>query len=64
MISFGAVLVNESLNQTFYGQLRPISETFIPEALVVSGHTREETLSFEDPKKVMEGLQSMDQTSL
>jgi hypothetical protein len=54
MISFGAVLVNESLDQTFYGQLSPISEKFIPEALAVSGHTREETLSFEDPKKVME----------
>jgi hypothetical protein len=51
MISFGAVLVNESLDQTFYGQLRPVSEKFIPEALAVSGHTREQTLAFEDPKK-------------
>lgn len=58
MISFGAVLVNESLNQTFYGQLRPISEKFIPEALAVSGHTRDETLSFEDPKKVMEDFKA------
>ena len=54
MVSFGAVLVNEELDQSFYGQLRPISEKFIPEALAVSGHTREETLAFEDPKKVME----------
>jgi len=53
MISFGAVVVNETLDQTFYGQLRPISEKFIPEALAVSGHTREETLQFEDPEKVM-----------
>jgi hypothetical protein len=58
MISFGAVLVNESLDQTFYGQLSPISEKFIPEALAVSGHTREETLSFEEPKKVMEGFKA------
>ena len=56
MISFGAVLVNETLDQTFYGQLAPISDKFIPEALAVSGHTREETLSFGDPQKVMEGF--------
>lgn len=58
MISFGAVLVNESLDQTFYGQLSPISEKFIPEALAVSGHTREATLSFEDPQKVMEDFKN------
>lgn len=54
MISFGAVLVNEALDQTFYGQLRPISEKFVPEALAVSGFKREQTLSFDDPQKVME----------
>jgi hypothetical protein len=53
MISFGAVLVNSQLNQTFYGKLKPISEKFIPEALAVSGHTREEVLSFDNPEKVM-----------
>jgi len=58
MISFGAVLVNDSLDQTFYGQLRPVSEKFIPEALAVSGHTREQTLAFEDPKKIMEEFKS------
>jgi len=53
MISFGAVLVNETLDQTFYGQLKPISGKFIPEALAVSGFSREDTLSFDDPVKVM-----------
>ncbi|MBS0029859.1 3'-5' exoribonuclease domain-containing protein [Chitinophaga sp. 22321] len=53
MISFGAVLVNEQLDKTFYGQLKPISERYIPEALAVSNHTREETLAFEDPATVM-----------
>jgi hypothetical protein len=53
MISFGAVLVDEKLDTSFYGKLRPISETFVPEALAVSGFTREETLTFEDPAKVM-----------
>lgn len=56
MISFGAVLVNESLDTTFYGRLRPVSEKFNPEALAVSGHTREETLGFDDPKAVMESF--------
>lgn len=57
MISFGAVLVDEKLDKTFYGKLKPISDQFIPEALAVSGHSREETLSFEDPKKVMEDFE-------
>lgn len=53
MISFGAIIVDEHLDKTFYGKLKPISENWIPEALAVSGHTREETLKFEEPKKVM-----------
>ncbi len=53
MISFGAVLVDEQLDKTFYGKLKPVSEQFIPQALAVSGHSREETLTFDDPKKVM-----------
>ncbi len=56
MISFGAILVDEQLNKTFYGKLKPISSTFIPEALAVSGFTREETQSFNDPKTVMENF--------
>lgn len=53
MISFGAVLVNDQLNKTFYGKLKPISDNYIPEALAVSGFSREETLTFEEPQKVM-----------
>jgi len=53
MISFGAVVVDEHLDKTFYGRLKPVSENFIPEALAVSGHSREETLQFDDPKQVM-----------
>jgi len=58
MISFGAVVVDEKLDKTFYGQLAPISEKYIPEALAVSGHTREETLAFDDPRKVMEDFEA------
>jgi hypothetical protein len=54
MVSFGAVIVETGLNRTFYGQLKPISERWIPQALAVSGHSREETLAFEDPAPVMQ----------
>lgn len=47
MICFGAVVVDEKLDKTFYGQLRPISDKWIPEALAVSGFTREQTIEFE-----------------
>jgi DNA polymerase III epsilon subunit-like protein len=53
MICFGAVVVEPGLNRTFYGKLRPISEKFIPEALAVSGFTREHVLAFDAPKAVM-----------
>ena len=42
MVSLGAVIVEPSLSQTFYGQLRPVSKRYVPEALAVSGHSREE----------------------
>lgn len=53
MVSFGAVVVKPELNTSFYGQLKPISDKWIPEALAVSGHSREDTLQFEAPKTVM-----------
>ena len=53
MICFGAVIVEPSLSQTFYGQLRPISEQWQPEALAVSGFTREQTLAFPEPEGAM-----------
>ena len=53
MVSLGAVRVVPGLDQTFYGQLRPISDDWIPQALAVSGHSREETLGFREPKEVM-----------
>jgi len=53
MISFGAVIVEEGLKRTFYGQIKPISDKWIPEALAVSGFSREETLAFDEPVQVM-----------
>lgn len=54
MICFGAVIVEPGLSRTFFGKLRPISEAFVPDALAVSGFTRDECLAFDDPKTVME----------
>jgi hypothetical protein len=56
MICFGAIVVKENLDKTFYGRLRPVSEKWVPEALAVSGFSREETLGFDDPATVMEGF--------
>ena len=53
MIALGAVIVEPGLGRTFKGLLKPISETWIPEALAVSGYRREETLKFDEPKYVM-----------
>jgi DNA polymerase III epsilon subunit-like protein len=56
MICFGAVLVDDQLDKTFYGKLRPISDQWIPEALEVSGFSREDTFQFDDPYEVMENF--------
>ena len=53
MICLGAIVVEPELNRTFYGKLRPISDKFIPDALQVSGFTRQETLAFDEPATVM-----------
>lgn len=53
MICFGAIIVEPELNRTFYGKLKPISDRFIPDALAVSGFTRGECLTFDDPTTVM-----------
>lgn len=53
MVSFGAVIVTPALDQTFYGQLRPISEAWIPEALAISGFSRAQHDGFDDPRDVM-----------
>ena len=54
MVCFGAVVVEPSLSKTFYGKTKPISVTYDPEALAVSGFSRQEHETFDDPKMVME----------
>jgi hypothetical protein len=58
MICFGAVLVEPTLSMTFYGQLHPISDRWIPDALAVSGFTREQTLGFAEAGAVMKQFQT------
>lgn len=53
MIAIGAVVVEPSLDRTFKATLMPISEKWDPEALAVSGYTREETMQFRPPGPVM-----------
>ena len=56
MVCLGAVVFDDRLDQTFYGQTRPIADRFVPEALAVSGFTREQHLTFDDPNSVMENF--------
>lgn len=56
MVSFGIVRVDDALDTTFFGQTRPISDKWDPEALAVSGVTREEHLTYDDPAAVMQRL--------
>jgi hypothetical protein len=56
MVCFGAVIVEPTLSKTFYGQTRPISNNWDPEALAVSGFTREEHQTFDSPATVMKNF--------
>lgn len=57
MVCFGAVVVEPSLTQTFYGRLAPISQRWIPQALAVSGFSRDQALAFDPPQTVMESFE-------
>ena len=56
MISFAAVRVKKGLSQSFYTTLKPISENWIPEALQISGFSREQTLTFTEPLIAMQNF--------
>lgn len=53
MVSFAAVKVDEELKTTFFAKTKPISEKWIPEALAISNISREEHLSYPEPKIAM-----------
>lgn len=56
MLSIGAVKVLKNLDEcpTFYTTLKPISDNWNEKSLAITGFTREETLSFRDPKEAMQ----------
>ena len=51
LVCFGAVIVEPALDRTFYGKTKPLSDQWDPEALAISGFSREEHLTFSDPKE-------------
>jgi hypothetical protein len=53
MTELGAVIVEPALERTFYANLAPISDEFVPAALAVTGRTREQTLEFTPPEVAM-----------
>lgn len=70
MVCFGAIIVEPTLSKTFYGKTKPISEKWNPEALAISGFSREEHELFDNPVDVMKNfadwikLNSVGQTTL
>jgi 3' exoribonuclease, RNase T-like len=56
MVSIGAIIVEPSLTKTFYAELRPISDKWVPESLQVCGFDRDQTLQFAEPQGVMESF--------
>ena len=56
MVCLGAIVVEPGLSRSFYARLRPISAQWQPDALRVSGFTREQTLEFDEPKHSMCGF--------
>lgn len=57
MICFGAVIVEAGLQRTFYAELNPISDVYIPEALAISGFSREDTMKFPHPRDAMQNFE-------
>lgn len=53
MVCFGAVIVDEKLDKTFYGKVFPISKQWNPDALAISGFSRIEHCKFDNPYDVM-----------
>jgi len=57
MVCFGAVVV-EDTSRTFFGRTAPLpGAKWDPQALAVSGHTREEHLTFMHPETTMLGFE-------
>lgn len=53
MVSLGAVIVEPGLKRRFYIEMHPVTELFVPQALAVTGFSREQTLGFAPPQEAM-----------
>lgn len=53
MVALGAVIVEPSLEKTFYATLHPITEKWSAKSLQICGFSREQTLLFEAPQSVL-----------
>ena len=58
MVCFGAIVVEPSLSKTFYGETRPISDEWIPQALAISGFSREQHLTIDNPTEIMQNFKT------
>lgn len=58
MVCFGAVKVDRQLQTTFYGTTKPITPAYLPNALEVSGFTRQQHDGFDDPEQTMRNFDS------
>jgi hypothetical protein len=59
MVSFGVVAISDDhthISRSFYGEVRPISDLWVPEALAVSDISREVHESYGDPADVMKSF--------
>lgn len=56
MVCFGAVIVDNQLDKTFYGEVKPISDKWDPDSLDISGITRDQHLKFNEPVNVMDNF--------
>lgn len=57
MVCFGAVIVEPGFQRSFYAQTSPISDIYVPEALAISGFSREEHLKFPHPRDAMQNFE-------
>jgi hypothetical protein len=53
IICFGVVKLTPELDTTFYGQMKPISDLYVPETIAISGFSREQHEKFNKPYDVM-----------
>ena len=56
MVCFGVVKIDENLDKIFYGKTAPISVLWNPDALKISGFSREEHENFDEPQIVIKNF--------